>query len=379
VVALSLIGLLVSASAVMGQTPGADPPAAAAQTPRPATPDDGWPDMSGFLDKKYGFLPIGTMITEPAVGFGAAVGLAFIDAPFGSGRPDITFVGGMGTENGSKGAFAGDMRHWFGGRLETRVAILYASVNLDFYGVGEDPVLAGNPLQYSLEPAGGLLEARYRVAGSPVWVGLSYAYAKSMVAFEAPAGTPGLPNFSPASNVGGVTPSLTLDARDNFFTPTRGTYAEATAGIFRPALGGDDKFQRVQIIAIQYVPLHRVLFLGVRAQAAASSENTPFYLRPFIYQRGVPAMRYLGEEMAQVEIDLRWQFWKRFSVVGFGGAGAAWVERDDVQSPKTVLSGGAGFRYELARKYGIHVGVDVASGPDGQAFYIQWGSAWIRP
>ena len=34
---------------------------------------------------------------------------------------------------------------------------------------------------------------------------------------------------------------------------------------------------------------------------------------------------------------------------------------------------------ELARKYKLHAGVDVAFGPDGPAFYVQVGSAWFRP
>ena len=45
----------------------------------------------------------------------------------------------------------------------------------------------------------------------------------------------------------------------------------------------------------------------------------------------------------------------------------------------TLVTGGTGFRYELARKYGLHMGVDVAFGPDGPVFYIQFGSAWARP
>jgi hemolysin activation/secretion protein len=83
--------------------------------------------------------------------------------------------------------------------------------------------------------------------------------------------------------------------------------------------------------------------------------------------------------MAQVEAELRWQFWKRLSLVGFGGTGATWTSLERADRQKTVSAGGAGLRYDLARRYGIHVGVDVAYGPDGSAFYLQWGSAWIRP
>ena len=42
-------------------------------------PDDGWLDLSQFLDSAYGFVPLISPITEPAVGYGAAAALLFID------------------------------------------------------------------------------------------------------------------------------------------------------------------------------------------------------------------------------------------------------------------------------------------------------------
>jgi hypothetical protein len=66
-------------------------------------------------------------------------------------------------------------------------------------------------------------------------------------------------------------------------------------------------------------------------------------------------------------------------VVGFLGGGAAWNDFERIESPLTVVAGGAGFRYELARKYGLHLGVDVAFGPDDPVVYVQFGSAWMRP
>jgi hemolysin activation/secretion protein len=130
---------------------------------------------------------------------------------------------------------------------------------------------------------------------------------------------------------------------------------------------------------MQFVPISSTLFLGVRAELAASFGDAPFYMRPFIFLRGAPVMRYQGEETAQIEAELRWQFWKRFSVVGFVGGGAAWNDFERFESTQTVVTGGTGFRYELARKYGIHVGLDVAFAPDNTAVYVQIGSAWARP
>jgi outer membrane protein assembly factor BamA len=300
-------------------------------------------------------------------------------AEAGLGRPNITVAGGFVTENGTWGALAADIRHWFDEHLQTLVGFVYSSVNLDYFGIGEDPALANNPLRYNLEPKGGTARAKYRFGDTRLWAGLNYAYASTEVSFDKPPGTPGEPAFRHISNVGGFTPSLTYDTRDNFFTPNRGTYLEASAGFFSPAVGADEDFQRALLIGMQFVPLSSTLFLGVRVEGSASFGNEPFYLRPFISLRGAPTLRYQGEEVAQIETELRWQLWKRFSLVGFVGGGAAWNHLERFENSKTIVTGGAGFRYELARAYGLHIGLDVARGPDDTAVYIQIGSAWARP
>ena len=359
-------------------------PADSATPSRFRSADDGWLDVSGFLDEKYGFLPLLVPITEPAVGYGAAVALAFISSPLGEarpgfGRPDITLAGGLGTENGSWGLLLGDIRHWLDDRLETQVGITYVSANLDFHGIGEGRRLDDHPLRYTLQPMGGVVRAKYRLGDSAAWAGLGYVFASTRVTFDAPAGTPGRPDSERRSNAGGLTPSFTYDSRDNLFTAIRGTYVEAVVGVFSPALGGDDDFQRVQVTAMQFWPLAPSLYLGLRGDVAATFGDAPFYLRPFISLRGAPIMRYQGEEIAQIEAELRWQFWRRFSLVGFAGGGAAWTDFERFHRVQTVPTGGVGFRYELARKYGIHAGLDVAFGPDNTAVYVQVGSAWARP
>ena len=259
------------------------------------------------------------------------------------------------------------------------MGLVYSSVNLDFYGIGNNPALVNNPLHYNLEPRGGTARTKYRFGDTRLWAGLNYTFASTEVSFDKPPGTLGEPPFRHESNVGGFTPSLTFDTRDNFFTPNRGTYLEASAGFFSPAFGSDENFQRASLVAMQFFPLSSKLFLGVRADGAASFGNEPFYLRPYISLRGAPTLRYQGEEIAQIEAELRWQFWKRFSLVGFVGGGAAWNHFERFDSTQTIVTGGAGFRYEMARAYGLHVGLDVARGPDDTAVYIQVGSAWARP
>jgi hypothetical protein len=95
--------------------------------------------------------------------------------------------------------------------------------------------------------------------------------------------------------------------------------------------------------------------------------------------RGVPALRYPGEQALSAELEARWQFRGRWSIVGFGGAGRARTERAGETVTQGVGSGGVGFRYELARRFGMHVGLDLAHSPGTTAVLLQIGSAWPRP
>jgi hypothetical protein len=373
---LLLAGLCLSSAA---------PGAAADEPSRFKSPEDGWFDVSAFLDEKYGFVPILVPITEPAVGYGGALGLTFIgkpreEGPAGFSRPSLTAVAGALTENGTWAGGAADLRMWMDDRLQTFAALVDASVNLDFYGIGSTEALPGSGLAYNLKPAGGLVQAKYRVgAKSRFWAGLNYMLAATEVRFDAPPETPGLPPFESSSRIGGLTPLVTYDSRDSIFTPGRGTYVELSAGFFGRAFGGDDTFERAGLVAMQFVTLHPKLVIGVRADAELSFGDVPFYLRPYVTLRGAPVLRYQGEHAARIETELRYQFWKRFSLVGFVGTGAAWTDLEPYESQKSVTTGGGGFRYELARKYKLHVGADVAFGPDGAVLYVQFGSAWFRP
>ena len=384
-VVLIAVAICVCASTVSAQTSTTATMDTTSKPSKFRSPADGWFDVSSFLDEKYGFLPVAIPITEPAVGYGAAVGVMFINEPLGQaqqagfGRPDITLLGALGTENGTWGIMLADVRHWLNDRLQTQVGLTHLSANLDFHGIGKDRLLDDHPLRYNLEPTGGVIRVKYRLGDTRLWAGIGYAFASTRITFDKPLGTPGRPDFERISNEASVTPSLTYDSRDNLFTPTRGTFAEAVVGVFSPALGGDDELQRVQLTGIHYLPLLPTLYLGLRGDASATFGDAPFYLRPFISLRGAPIMRYQGEEVVQAEAEVRWQFWKRFSLVGFAGVGAAWNDFEHVNNRRVVPTGGVGFRYELARKYGIHAGLDFAVAPENTAVYLQVGSAWARP
>ena len=52
------------------------------------------------------------------------------------------------------------------------------------------------------------------------------------------------------------------------------------------------------------------------------------------------------------------------------------TQRGDFSDGEVAWNAGAGFRYLLARLFGIRAGIDVARGPEDWALYIVVGSAW---
>ena len=67
----------------------------------------------------------------------------------------------------------------------------------------------------------------------------------------------------------------------------------------------------------------------------------------------------------------------RWTAIAFGGIGGAATDWSELSSAKVAGSGGVGFRYLLAKKFGIRSGVDVAVGTGGKPlFYLQNGATW---
>ena len=92
--------------------------------------------------------------------------------------------------------------------------------------------------------------------------------------------------------------------------------------------------------------------------------------------RGIPAFRYLGRNTAVCELEPRIELNRRWSILGFVGAGWAAREIGELSDAETIIAGGGGFRYLLVRMMGFAVGADMAWGPEERAFYVVLGSYW---
>jgi len=338
-------------------------------------------DMSQWLSNAYGFMPVVSIITEPAIGPGVGVGLGFLrrdKSQVGSVMtqpPSIAGVFGLYTANDTWGVGGGYMGFWRHDSIRYRGGLGYVSVNLKYY----PPILEGisdKGFDFNMKGGGTLQELSFRIPGTRLFLGGRYVFFKDEVTVDIPVEW--LDPWEADMNIGGLAGLAVYDNRDNTFTPNNGTRTGISYTYYDPVFGSDTTFQRLDGYALGYHLFADRYMVALRLDGRYAEGATPFYMLPYIDLRGVPAMRYQGKYTLVAETEFRWDFTYRWSLVLFGGVGAAVPPESQWEDRTGAYNMGAGFRYFLARQYKLRAGIDVARGPEDWAFYIQIGQAWGR-
>ncbi len=349
-------------------------------------PDDGQFDVSEWLLDRKGFLPVPIIITEPAVGYGGGMAAVFFrdsmresaerKGPSGAPiPPDMLAIAAAATQNGTKFGAIGGMASLDDDRWRYRGGVANTSVNLDFYGVGGE-LGDARKIGYNLEGWASMQQILYRLGASDAWISARWTYLDMSSSLHADnAGDAMLPDFSFAKRSSGIGPTLEYDSRDNIFTPSRGWLGSLDVAFYDPAVGSDNRFQTYRAHVFAYWPVGDVV-LGGRLDGRAARGEIPFYMLPYVDLRGVPAARLQDDNTGVAEGEVRWNVTPRWALIGFAGVARAWGAHEDFADSPTAVSKGGGFRYLIARRLGLYVGVDYADSNYGHAFYLQVGNAW---
>src|SRR5690348_2770308 len=232
-------------------------------------PQDGKLDLSRFIAQPRAFLPIPLVVTEPAVGYGGGVAGMFVrprkDAGSeGFARPNMSVAGGLGTENGTWMAFAGDSSHWYDERLQTLGAFAGGQLNLDFYGLGDASDSLDQPVSYELDFSLALIQGNWRPKAKSPWsLGMRYIYSKVEPKLDDEALFPGLADRIDVE-ISAPAAIAEYDSRNNLFTPTQGLYAESLYMLSREEFGATVDFERFQQVLMGWIPLGEDWTLGMR-------------------------------------------------------------------------------------------------------------------
>jgi hypothetical protein len=76
------------------------------------------------------------------------------------------------------------------------------------------------------------------------------------------------------------------------------------------------------------------------------------------------------------QVEGRWNFYKRWSAVLFGGVGRIAEEFNELSSSPNLYAGGGGIRYRIKEKEKLNIGVDVTYGDGNVEFYVVVGD-WL--
>jgi len=321
---------------------------------------------------------------SPSIGFGVALGAAYIYNPGFAGTnsaPWITGVGGFYSDNGSWGAGAGHKMSWNDDKWRAFGAIAHANLNYDFFGIGSGAGDNGRSIPLRQRATAGVVEI-LRGVGNHWYVGGRYVVAQVHTSID--TSDPDVPPAFASIPIGMDTRlsaaglHVQRDSRDSSFYPTRGALFDVEANFFDPAFGSDFTFQSYGIAYNHYLPIATNQVLALRGMANAASGDAPFFALPSFGAhadlRGYTPGRYRDKMMFAVQAEYRWRFTKRFGLVAFAGVGGVAPELD--QFDTLLPSIGTGLRYVLAEKNNVSLRFDAAWGRHDQAFYIGVGEAF---
>jgi hypothetical protein len=348
-------------------------------------PEDGQLDASAYLASARGFLPVPIIITEPAVGFGLGLAVAYFHAPkeldpeahSHRGPPSISVGFGAKTENGTYMYGGGHLGVWKDDHIRYAGALAKMNVNMAFYLDGRSEKLLERGIDFNLD---GLLlfqQGQFRLKESNWWLGVNYVYTTADNTFGlGEILPPDLPDPQFSFNLAGLSAFVVYDSTNTIFTPSSGMAAKFAYRNFAETWGSDFDYDHFKGSLFHYTPFGDYSSLGLRFVGEIVNGNVPYFSYPFVSLRGIPALRYQGESALLAEAEYLWGVTPRWSVVFFGGAGKTTSINKFRGEGQTVAAGGLGFRYRLARELGLQAGVDIARGPEETSIYLTVGNAW---
>lgn len=336
------------------------------------------------------FLPIPIFITEPAIGEGLGVALAYFHRPKDglesksvaspasiadtsreqAPPPTVTGVFGAYTSNETAVAGIGHMNSFKEDHIRFTGIAAIADVNSTFYVLDQ-------PFKFNLKGAYLYQETRFRFGDSGwFWgIGLAYLDASSAFKVELPDDVP-LDLFRSDLKNSGLSAKLAWDTRDNTSMPNAGQLFDLAVWRYDEAFNGDFNYWNAKLKLLSFHPLSEKIVLGMRLEYSTIEGNAPFFAIPWVSLRGIPAMRYQGDRVLTGEVEARYNFSSKWALIGFAGSGAVSSNNSFIETEQDIYAYGMGIRYKVFDAQNVWLGLDIARGPEDTNWYIQVGHAW---
>jgi len=338
-------------------------------------------EPAGKAAQDLGFVTMPIPLSNPTLGTGLTLPLLLLYDPDGKGRPWMTGVGAMYTDNGSWAVGAFQKAYLNDDKVRLTGAVGFADLNLKFYGIGSGAGKQGISIPIEQRGAFVMAEGLGQVANA-TFIGLRYrlfVIDTSLGGQEIPSLGITIPAVQLQSRSAMLGPVAQYDTRDNELNPRRGVYASLETGFARAAWGSESDYQKFNVAFNQYLPLGKGV-LAFRASACAASGHVPFYdLCLFGMKndlRGYEIGQYRDKAMYAVQTEYRWPLFWRIGLVAFAGVGSVAKSLGSFTSDNLLPAAGVGVRLQASKKHDVNVSVDFAVSRDSKTLYFYIGEAF---
>jgi outer membrane protein assembly factor BamA len=328
-------------------------------------------------------------VVEPNFGNGlAAIGLILVPLSKKDtvSNKSVFGAGGFYTDTNSWGALAGGRMFIDENRFRVDGGVGYFELNYDFYGIGNEAGDRNRSIPIEQKGPGVALGFLIRVKGD--WY-LGPRYRIFSVDTRVDLSASGLPEWlelpesvQEETSSGFLGAQLLFNTKDYEFNPTSGTLFDFRADFFAEAVGSDFRFQKYTALYNRYLPLgdQERQVIAVRGTACGVAGEAPFFELCAIGSadafRGYTTGRYRDDTSVTAQAEYRWQFWRSFGVVFFGGVAQVASSLSDFSGSNWLPAAGTGLRWMAAKQSRINVRIDYAWGQDDRALYILVGEAF---
>ena len=333
-------------------------------------------------NSKGAIIPVPFIITDQNLGYGGVLALGYLHPNKKKTNqktpPAITGIAGGATSNKTWAVLALHSHSWNYDRLRYLGGVIYADVNLDFYQIG-DIDISDHPIEVNLRTWGTVQRMHFRIKKSNFFIGPQYGFLSVDAGInlddnDHPLIDSLIRSINDHTYLSELGLLFSYDNRDNTLAPTKGFNAGFSLNYNTTLLGASQNFVRSDVFFYKYVPFTKWLYSIYHFDAQFSGGDLPFYMVPYIELRGVPIMRYQGNQTIIAEAQLRGYFYRNLALVAFCGTGKAFDEFQDFGSSEWVYNYGTGFRWEIKKIFGIRTGIDVAWSNRDFGWYVVIGT-----
>ena len=326
----------------------------------------------------FAFIPI--PISNPTIGTGLGAVVMYMHpkaAGDESAPTSSTGIFGMYTDSESWAAGAFHDGYYRQDRIRFKMPIGHGSINLKFYGIGTESPLRNNPISYNAKANFTLPRLLFRLPADHWFLGGQYRFLNIKTSTDLDSRLPISPGTGIETQTSGLGVVTVYDSRNSNYWPTKGSWLDGTFTHHSEAIGGDYDYQKLGLKWAQYFPFSDNWLAVYRLDGQLINGGVPFWDLSKITLRGYAGDQYLDNTAITAQAEVRWNFYRRFTAVAFGGLARVADTIWDIGSSKTLPAGGGGLHFMLKEAEKLSVGIDVAKGEgESVTVYFQVGD-WM--